>query len=238
MSNTITEIALVIGAYLIGSFPYMLILSRARGVIINPEEDYHLAVWQKVGRLEGVSGVAVDVIKGMIPIVFGFLLDLRLAIIVCAGVATVIGQMWPIFQRFNGGKGNTTGAGMALVLTIFLWNHALLVLYCCLFCFLAGFLVRTIPRLTKGGKTIDEKLKLGGPTSNSMPLGMFAGFAILPIASGLLNQPMEMTLAFALMFVAIATRRLTANLGKDLVEPKTSVGRILVNRFLFDRSYY
>ena len=238
MSNTIIEIALVAGAYLVGSFPYMLIISRARGVVINPDEDYHLAVWQKVGRLEGFSGIVVDVIKGMLPIVFGFLLDLRLAVIVCAGVAAVMGQMWPIFQRFNGGKGNTTGAGMAFILTIFLWNDALLVIYCCLLCFLAGFLIRTIPRLARGGKTLDEKLKLGGPMSNSMPLGMFAGFASLPITSGLLSQPIEMTLAFTIMFIAIAIRRLTANLDKDLIEPKTTLGRILINRFLFDRSYY
>jgi acyl phosphate:glycerol-3-phosphate acyltransferase len=232
------EIALVILAYLIGSFPYMLILSRIKGVYIGPDEDYHLAVWQKIGRLEGVSGVAVDVIKGIIPIIIGFSLDFRLASIACAGVAGVVGQMWPIFQRFNGGKGNTTGAGMALVLTLYLWNNALLVLYCCLFCFLVGFLVRTIPRITREGKTIDEKLKIGGQQSNGMPLGMLGGFVVLPISSALLSQPLEMTIAFAAMLVLIIIRRLTANLSADLKEQKTSLAKILLNRFLFDRSYY
>jgi glycerol-3-phosphate acyltransferase PlsY len=238
MFIAIMEIGLVIVAYLIGSFPYMLILSRIKGVYIGPDEDYHLAVWQKIGRLEGVSGVAVDVIKGMIPVIIGFAMDFRLTIIAYAGVATVVGQMWPIFQRFNGGKGNTTGAGMALVLTLYLWNNALLVLYCCLFCFLAGFLARTIPRLSKGGKTIDEKLKIGGQQSNGMPLGMLAGFIVLPISSALLSQPQEMTIAFAAMLALIIIRRLTANLSSDLKKPKTKVAQILLNRFFFDRSYY
>jgi hypothetical protein len=85
---------------------------------------------------------------------------------------------------------------------------------------------------------MEEKLKLGGPVSNSLPVGMLAGFFVMPLASWLLNQPLEMTLALTGVFVAIAIRRLTANLSKDLKSPRTSTGRILLNRFLFDRSYF
>ena len=238
MFATIEEIALIIVAYLIGSFPYMAILSRIKGIYVGREEDYHLAIWQKMGRLAGLSGIAVDVLKGAIPILIGFLFDFRLAITVSAGIASVIGQMWPVFQRFNGGKGNTTGAGMALVLALFLWNDALLVFYCCLFCFFIGFLVRIIRGFSKSGKTIDEKLNIGGHPSNSMPLGMLAGFVVLPIASVIFNQPLEMTICFFVMVIIIIIRRLTSNLDTDLKKTKTSVAKILLNRFLFDRSHY
>jgi glycerol-3-phosphate acyltransferase PlsY len=238
MINLISGTGLVLCAYLIGSFPYMLILSRARGFNIAVGEDFHLSVWRRIGRLEGASGVAIDVIKGILPVAAGFLLDFPLVVTVCAGVASVIGQMWPIFQKFNGEKGNTTGGGMALALTIFLGNNALLVLCICVLCFLAGFLVRTIPRFREKGHTLDEKMKFGGPVSNGMPLGMLAGFVFMPLASWLLNQPLEMTLALAVMFIAIVIRRLTANLGKDLRSPQTGISQILINRLLFDRSYY
>jgi hypothetical protein len=85
---------------------------------------------------------------------------------------------------------------------------------------------------------MDEKLKLGGPVSNSLPVMMLSGFVVMPPVSWILNQPLEMTLALLAVLIAIVIRRLTANLGKDLKTPKTSIGRILFNRFLFDRSYF
>ena len=67
----LADIALVIGAYLLGSVPYMILLSRAKGVDLSQEEDLHIALWRKVGRLAGLSGVLVDVLKGVIPIIIG-----------------------------------------------------------------------------------------------------------------------------------------------------------------------
>lgn len=238
MSNPIAEIALVIGAYLLGSFPFMLLLSRAMGFQISLEEDFHITTWRKVGRLQGTAGIAVDVLKGVIPIVIGFVFDFSLLAIAAAGVAASIGQMWPVFQKFNGEKGNTTGAGMMVTFTSFLSDGAFWALGSCLICFAIGFLVRTIPRFMVQGQTVSEMLKFGGPVSNSLPAGMLAGFAVAPLTSWLVNQPIELTAALAATFVAIAIRRLTANLGKDLKSPRTSVGRILFNRFLFDRSYF
>lgn len=238
MAQAIADIALVIGAYLLGSFPYMLLLSRAMGFHIAPGEDFHITTWRRVGRREGMSGIAVDVLKGVIPIVIGFVFDFRLAIIALAGVAATIGQMWPVFQKFNGEKGNTTGAGMLVTFTSFLGNGAFWVMGSCLACFAIGFLVRTIPRFMITGQTVSEKLKFGGPVSNSLPVGMLAGFAVSPLVSWLVNQPIELTCSLAATFIAIAIRRLTANLGRDLKSPRTSVGRILFNRFLFDRSYF
>lgn len=238
MPDIIADFALVIGAYLLGTFPYMLILSRARGVHIPRGADFHLSMWRDVGRTEGLSGVLFDVLKGSIPVIIGFVFGFRLAIIALAGVAAVLGQMWPVFQKFNGEKGNTTGAGMAVTFISFLHGDALWAIVGGLACFLVGFLVRTIPRFMVKGQTVNEKLKLGGPVSNSLPAGMLAGFLAMPLISWVLNQPVELTLALAVTFIAIAIRRLTANLDKDLKEPKTSIGKILFNRFLFDRSYF
>jgi len=232
---------LIIGAYLLGSFPYMLLLGKAKGIDLSQEPDSHMALWRKVGRLEGLSGVLVDILKGVIPVVVGFLLSYSLAAIAAAGVAALIGQMWPVFQKFDGEKGNTTGAGVILAFTMFLTSTSSPLAYWVFIITvtpaLIGFFVRTIPRFMASGQTMDERLKLGGPASNSLPLGMLVTFAVAPLASRLLSQPVEMTMAFQALFILIAVRRLTASLRADLREPKTSVGSILWNRFLYDRSY-
>jgi len=242
----IAGIALIIFAYLIGSFPYMLILSRAKGITIKRNEDFHITTWRRVGPLEGMSGIIIDILKGVIPVVIGFVCNFQLAIIAAAGVAAVIGQMWPVFQRFNGEKGNTTGIGMSFALCIGIFftpgigtgSGALWVMYSAIICFLAGILTRNIPRFMAKGESVKQKLKLGGPVSNSMPLGMLAGFLVMPIVSWILQQPIEMTLALALTFILIVVRRLTANLSDDLKTARTSTGKILLSRFLLDRSYF
>ena len=230
----LVDIALVVGAYLLGSLPYMLLLSRARGIDLSEEKDLHIALWRKVGRIEGLSGMLVDVLKGVIPIVLGFTFNFRLVVIVSAGVAAVIGQMWPVFQRFDGEKGNTTGIGMVLTLTAA--SHAHLVLLAFIIPALIGAGIRTVPRFIAPDQTLSERLKLGGPVSQSLPLGMAIGFTLAPLASWCLNQPLEMTLALAALFVAIMARRLTAGLGADL-KTATNVISILINRLLYDRSY-
>lgn len=237
----LADIALVVGAYLLGSLPYMILLGRARGVDLSQEEDLHIALWRKVGRLEGLSGIVVDVLKGVIPIIVGFECGFSLAVTVSAGAAGVIGQMWPVFWRFDGEKGNTAGAGMLLTLTIYLsitksplayWVFIIAAVIA-----LTGFFVRTIPRFIKSDQTLSERFMFGGPVSNSLPLGMIIAFAIAPLASWLLSQPVEMTLGLLAVFIAITVRRLTARLSEDLKEPKTGIRSILLNRLLYDRSY-
>lgn len=238
MMNTAIECTFIIGSYLLGSFPYALLRSRARGFKIAPGEDYHIAVWRRISRLEGLSGIAVDVLKGVIPIVIGFVLDFRLIIIVIAGVAAVIGQMWPVFQKFNGEKGNTTGVGTMITLCLFSGGGAIIALGAGLTCFLIGFMVRTVPRFLVKSQTFNERLSFDGPASNSLPLGMLCGFAITPLISWFLKQPLELTLALTAVFLAIVIRRLTANLIADLKTAKTSAYKILINRLFFDRSYF
>jgi glycerol-3-phosphate acyltransferase PlsY len=231
----IYDIILIIGAYLFGSIPYMLLLSRAKGVDLSQETDLHIATWHKVGRLEGISGIIFDLLKGILPILIGALLDFRLIIVVIAGIAALIGQMWPVFQRFDGEKGNTTGGGV--VLTVSICYNAYLIVISGAFIMLIGFLVRTVPRFTAPGQTLNERMKFGGPVSNSLPLGMLLGFAVMPLTAWLLHSPLEITIAMIGVFVLIVIRRLTAGLRADLKTARTSVRSILINRFLFDRSY-
>jgi glycerol-3-phosphate acyltransferase PlsY len=237
----LADIALIVGAYLLGSLPYMILVGRARGIELSHEEDLHMALWSKAGRLEGLSGIIVDVLKGVIPIVVGFSFHLHLAAIAASGVAAVAGQMWPVSRKFDGEKGNTTGIGFIIALTAYLTATTSPLAYVVFIIFaipiLIGAGIRTVPRFIAPGQTLNERLMLGGPTSNSMPLGMLTGFAVAPLASACLRQPPEMTWAFLALFVILMIRRLTAGLGKDLKTATISVRAMLLNRFLYDRSY-
>jgi len=237
----LADIALVIGAYLLGSLPYMILLGRAKRVDLSKEEDLHMALWHKAGRLEGLSGVLVDILKGAIPIVIGFVFNFPLAVTAAAGVAAVVGQMWPVFRKFDGEKGNTTGIGLVIALTMYLTATYSPLAYIVFIIFailiLIGIGIRTIPRFMQPDQTVSQRFMFGGPVSNSMPLGMAVGFAAAPLSSWCLKQPPEMTWVLLAVFVALMIRRLTAGLNKDLKEPKTSVKSILINRLLYDRSY-
>jgi glycerol-3-phosphate acyltransferase PlsY len=237
----LADIVLITGAYLFGSIPYMLLLGHARGFDLSQEEDLHIATYHKVGPLEGLSGVFVDIMKGVLPIVVGFTCGFSLPVTVAAGVAGVLGQMWPVLRKFNDEKGNSVGAGMILTLTMFLTTTtsplAYWVFIITLIPGLTGFIIRTIPRIKATGKTAKERGFFGGPVSNSLPLGMIISFAVAPLASCLLSQPLELTVGLLVLFIAILVRRLTARLGADLKTPLTSVSSILVNRLLYDRSY-
>lgn len=237
----LANIALVVGAYLLGSLPYMILLGRAKGVDLSKEEDLHIALWHKVGRLEGLSGVLVDALKGAVPIIIGFVFDFRLAVTAAAGVAAVVGQMWPVFRRFDGEKGNTTGIGLVIALTMCLTATDSPLAYIVFIVFaipiLVGIGIRTIPRFMTPDQTLSQRFTFGGPVSNSMPLGMAVGFAVAPLSSWCLRQPLEMTLALTAVFILIMIRRLTANLSADLKTATTSIRSILINRLLYDRSY-
>jgi len=229
-----TEIALILGAYLFGALPFMLALGGARGVDLSQEEDLHLATWRKVGRIEGIAGILVDLSKGIIPILLGYGFQFRLWAVATAGAAAVAGQMWPVFRHFDGEKGNSVG--IAMVATLSIAYQAYLVIVIALIPMLLGVLIRTLPRFFARGQSLNERLKFGGPASNSLPLGNAVGFALMPVVCWLSHQPLKMTLALTVLFVIIIVRRLTAGLTEDL-KTATNVRSILINRLLYDRSY-
>ena len=240
LAEIAADMALVIGAYLLGSLQYMILLGRAKGIDLSQEEDLHIALWRKVGRLEGFSGILVDVLKGVIPVLTGFIFDFHLAVIALAGVAAVGGQMWPIFKKFDGERGNTSSLGMILTLTLGIAVTesplAYLVLIVTVTPPLIGFLIRTIPRFIAPKQTLSERFMLGGPVSNSLPLGVAIGLIVAPLSSWCLKQPLEMTLGLLALCAAVLIRRLTVGLRADL-KTATSVRSILINRLLYDRSY-
>ncbi|MBM4462096.1 MAG: hypothetical protein FJ012_02015 [Chloroflexi bacterium] len=226
-----TDTLVVLGAYLFGAFPVVYLIGRMRGYDLSKEEDMHSGLWHKVGRLEGFTGIAWDVVKGGIAVVIvDKVSDFGRGTVVAVGLAVIVGLMWSIFHGFRGEKGNSTSLGVASALAY----KAMPFLFVPI---LVGLLLRTLPRVLDSTQSRDERLKFGGPPSMSLPLGMLAGFALFPVGCWYTNQPWETTVGGIVIFLLIVTKRLTAGLCEDLKTARTSKRSILFCRTLLDRSY-
>jgi glycerol-3-phosphate acyltransferase PlsY len=114
----------VLGAYLVGSLSFAVIVSRAMGLADprsygskNPGATNVLRSGNKAAAL---LTLAFDALKGYAPVVLALvwrdalgLSDLAIAFI---GLAAFLGHLWPVFFRFQGGKGVATAAGVLLAL--------------------------------------------------------------------------------------------------------------------------
>ena len=220
------DIFFIIASYLIGALPHLYLLGKLRGLQL--EGDLHMELWSRGGRPLGTIGFLGDLTKGMVVVLVGKYLGIDVGIIAVGGLAVVSGQMWPVFSRFNGEKGNSVAVAMAATLTPQPFWIAFIPMA-------VGFLIRTVPRMLKSGQSVNEKLKLGGPPSLSFPLGMFIGFLVLPITSWWLDEPSVVTVCYFILFALILIRRATADLGDDLGKGK-DLKKVIINRILFDRS--
>src|SRR3954466_48319 len=123
------EIALVVGiAYLIGSISFAIVVSRAMKLPDprsygsgNPGATNVLRTGKKTAAALTLFG---DAAKGWLAV---FLTDHFFSTEVPAtykmsavAIAVVIGHMYPIFHRFQGGKGVSTALGVLLALNLWL----------------------------------------------------------------------------------------------------------------------
>jgi glycerol-3-phosphate acyltransferase PlsY len=189
-------------------------------------------MWFKVGRRWGLFAVLLDILKGVVPILAGLLLQFPLAVTVLAGLAAVCGQMWTVFRKFDGERGNTTGAGMIITLTFALNGILTLVIAICFV--IVGIILRTVTRWRASGATLNERLRFKGSQSMVLPLLVMAGFASCPVTAWLFGLPIEMTLGFLALVLLLLIRRVTAGLRDDLRDGFR--WSVIINRLLYDRS--
>jgi glycerol-3-phosphate acyltransferase PlsY len=211
------EVAFIGGSYLFGALPFGTALARINGIDLSQEKDLHIALWHRVGKFKALLAGFVDFVKGAIPILIGFGLELSTTIVALCGVAAVAGQMWPPLHSGHGEKGNTPGVGV--VITLVLVYKAYFVL----------------PSLIPFAIGAAIALFFESSPSRVLPLGMLVGFTIAPIIAWHSAQPVGLTLGFLALLTAIVVRRLTAGLRADLKTGK-GTAKILAARLIFDRS--
>lgn len=220
------DILLVLGAYLFGSIPHLSLLARLRRVELDG--DFHENLWYRAGKLLGVTGVIGEFIKGILPVLAGRLLGFDILVVAVAGLAAVCGQMWPVFSRFDGEKGNSIALAMVITLAPVPGLIALVFP-------VVSLIIRTTPRLIARCRKSGEKSIVGGPYSRSLPVGMFLCFLLLPFISWYLGESVGVVWTFALLYILIMVRRLTAGLKEDM-KVRRDIGDVLLKRLLFDRA--
>jgi acyl phosphate:glycerol-3-phosphate acyltransferase len=96
------NIVMIIVSYFIGAFPQLYLLCKLHKLSTNG--DLHINLWQGAGPFWGITGVLIDILKGIITILVCKAIGLDLWIIVACGLAAVAGQMWPVFTGSTGKK--------------------------------------------------------------------------------------------------------------------------------------
>jgi glycerol-3-phosphate acyltransferase PlsY len=220
------NIVIIFISYLIGSLPHLYYLCKLHR--IDMTGDLHADLWRGAGPFWGLGSILIDILKGAIPIWLGKALGLDLSIIVTCGLAAVAGQMWPVFLKFNGEKGNTPGLGMALTLA---YQPTLVALVPVLY----GLVSKLVRLLNIKGQSLSNRFRSGAGQSDALPIGVALGFLVLPIASYCLVEPTEVVLGFIILLVIIMLRRLTQGLTEDLKKTR-DLKVVLYNRLLYDRS--
>lgn len=161
----------VVGAYLLGSVSFAVVVSRAFGLpdpheygSRNPGATNVLRTGNKLAALLTLLG---DGIKGFAAVFSVRILAAQIPLpewtIAVSAIAVFIGHLFPVFHRFKGGKGVATGAGIVFALH---WPLGL-VLTVVWLTMAFGFKISSLAALT---------------AALLMPLGMFYVFGLTPTA--------------------------------------------------------
>jgi len=109
-------------AYLIGSIPFGVLISKLHGIDIQNIGSGNMGatnVFRNVGAIPGITVFSLDVVKGAIPVFLASIIlpsDLAFKhwIFIMSGAFAVLGHMYPIYLRFKGGKGGATSLGVLI----------------------------------------------------------------------------------------------------------------------------
>lgn len=115
-------------AYLLGSIPWGFLAGRIQGVDLRKEGSGSTGATNALrilGKKWGYTVFALDAFKGWLAVMVAFFIALNFygapqAVVINAGILgaifAMVGHTYPLWLRFQGGKGIATAAGIMLAL--------------------------------------------------------------------------------------------------------------------------
>ena len=113
------ELGAVACGYLVGSIPFAYLLARRRGIDLRRVGSGNVGatnVLRTSGAAQAVLAMCLDAAKGAVAVLVARAFATAPATVVAAGLASIIGHIYPPWLGFRGGKGVATAAGMFAVL--------------------------------------------------------------------------------------------------------------------------
>jgi acyl phosphate:glycerol-3-phosphate acyltransferase len=118
--QTIAPALAVIAAYLLGSLAFAVIVSRAMGLsdprTFGSRNPGATNVLRSGSKAAAVVTLLLDALKGLVPVLlvkaFGKPYGMEDTTIALVGLAAFLGHLYPVFFRFDGGKGVATFLGV------------------------------------------------------------------------------------------------------------------------------
>ena len=145
--NTWTVATMGAIAYVIGSVPIGWLLARARGVDVRTLGSGNVGTSNIYRNVD--AGLAVFVgpmqfLQGVLPVLLARAVGFDVGVLILTALCAVIGNGWPIWLGFNGGRGIAVATGAVAALS----PPALLAL---LACYAIGALLHEIAEGVLGG---------------------------------------------------------------------------------------
>ena len=112
--------SVILAGYVIGSIPFALILARRWGADLRRVGSGNLGaanVMRASGVTAGVLVAALDMAKGAASVWLAARVSAGAEVPAAAGLAAIIGHIYPIWLRFRGGKGVAAACGVFSMLT-------------------------------------------------------------------------------------------------------------------------
>ena len=206
------KIAFVLAyGYLLGSLPTAYVVGRwIRGIDIRKVGSGSVGasnVWYHVGKgWIFPIGMFDMLVKGMTPAFVARGLDLELGVQAGAGLLAVIGHNWPIYLRFQGGRGVAPIMGV-------LWGLGRLEL--------AGFMIIGT---------------VGWQLTKSAAVWVLIGFASLPLLALYWGRPRSTVLLMVGILGVTVMKRLLSNSirGTGVSIPRLMFNRLVYDRDIAD----
>ena len=128
MTAVLYPLLAAVAAYLLGSLSFAVIVTRVMGLsdprTYGSKNPGATNVLRSGSKAAAIVTLLLDALKGWLPVAlvigFGKPHGLEEGTVAMVGLAAFAGHLWPVFFRFQGGKGVATALGVLLGISVWL----------------------------------------------------------------------------------------------------------------------